>query len=324
MFVEINGKSSQERIVNFGVPQGSILGPYLFLIFINDIAECDLKGDLILYADDTNIFYTANTKEELIFNMQKDLITLQSWFQQNKLVINIEKCNFMVFSKNSIKENMNQHLYFNNQNLFQVFETKFLGLWILHNLDWSTHLNKLYSKISCFIGVFYRTKHLIPYSCKHMLYYSLVHSHLSHLIVIWGYSSSYKLQPLKTVQNRIIKTLFNLPHRTHTTNVYTHTKIFPLSLQLKLNSAMLIHKLINKKIHTTTDIKLNKDVHNYNTRNNNKPYILQRNTSSFGINSCLSRSIQFYNSLEENITNSSTKSFKSKLLVRLRQSCEDL
>ena len=107
-----------------------------------------------------------------------------------------------------------------------------------------------------------------------MLYYSLVHSHLSHLIVIWGYSSSYKLQPLKTVQNRIIKTLFNLPHRTHTTNVYTHTKIFPLSLQLKLNSAMLIHKLINKKIHTTTDIKLNKDVHNYNTRNNNKPYIL--------------------------------------------------
>jgi retron-type reverse transcriptase len=98
-YVELNGIKSRRRLIKFGVPQGSILGPLLFIIFINDITELNLRGMISLFADDTSIFYFGSNPDRLIEDMNWDLSQLNEWLIRNKLIINIKKTNYIIFSK---------------------------------------------------------------------------------------------------------------------------------------------------------------------------------------------------------------------------------
>ena len=315
MFVDINNVHSQEMFVDFGVPQGSVLGPYLFLIYINDICECELNGDLLLYADDTNIFYTADSNQQLSILMQDDLKVLEKWFRANRLTVNADKTNFILFSKLSeIQPNDLSNLNFFKSQITQVQTVKFLGLWLTSNLDWTQHISAINIKICKFIGIFYRIRNVINEKCKRTLYYSFVHSHLTNYIVLWGYSSDNRLQGMKILQNRIIKVLFNIPYRTHTPNVYIQTNILKLDYQLRYSSALLIQKILKQKIHSNTLVLLNSDIHTYDTRNCNKPFITHNSTTTFGTKSFLSKSLKYYNTLSDEIRGIVIiKKFKLKL-----------
>ena len=320
MYVDVNGEYSQEMYVDFGVPQGSILGPYLFLIYINDLAECKLKGEVLLYADDTNIFYTADSTELLYNDMKHDLNILEKWFNLNKLCVNTKKCNFILFSSEHNEVINDDKLNFFGSKLSHVRNTKFLGLHLTYNLDWTNHIADICKKISKYVGIFFRVKDLIPYRCKRLLYFSLVHCHLTYLLTIWGVSSENKLHALKILQNKLIKILFDMPIRTHTSDVYKNTNILSISSQLQFSSSLLIKNLILNKVHTNTAILINRDVHTYNTRNSNRPYTFPKKTTTFGTKSCLNNSLSNYNSLNSDIRNiENVKTFKKKLLQFIKE-----
>ena len=147
-YVSYNSYKSQLNNIKYGVPQGSVLGPLLFLIFINDILNIKSLGHFVLFADDTSITFHANNVVELETNMNNTLKYLDIWLSINKLTINLNKTNFIVFNNDKIKLAIILH----NTRTIQKNSIKFLGVTIDANMNWKIHTNlvkyKLYYDIS--------------------------------------------------------------------------------------------------------------------------------------------------------------------------------
>ena len=141
-YVCINDTSSECMNVTCGVPQGSILGPALFILYINDISML-MKS--IVFADDTNLFYSGDNLSQVCETVSTELGKLHSWFQVNKLSLNIAKTTFMIFGNKQCEDN--HVVSINGMNIKRVYVTKFLGVHIDSRLNWCEHINHIKSKI---------------------------------------------------------------------------------------------------------------------------------------------------------------------------------
>ena len=187
-YVCINDTNSDCMNVTCGVPQGSILGPALFIIYINDMCNVSSLMKSIVFADDTNFFYSKKDLTEVCKTESKELDKLCRWFQVNKLSLNIAKSNFMVFG--NIKCENNHLVSINGMYINRVYVTKFLGVHIDCHLNWTEHINRIKNKNSMNVSVMYRVKHLLTSSALYPLYCSLILPHLNYCCEIWG--NTYK------------------------------------------------------------------------------------------------------------------------------------
>ena len=137
-YVAYGDKTSNHMTIKCGVPQGSILGPTLFLLYINDIKNVSNLLKFIIFADDTNIFHSSDNIEILETTINQELKKLATWFKANKLSLNIDKTSFILFSKKRIRKSIN--IIIDNKAINEVHETKFLGVIIDKNLTWTTHI----------------------------------------------------------------------------------------------------------------------------------------------------------------------------------------
>ena len=138
-FVNYNGYSSSHKKVKCEVPQGSILGPLLFLIYINNLSSASKALDFILFADDTNIFFSHSNLESLSLIVNSELNRLTDWFRANKLSVNIKKSNFMIFRPRQKRQTLDIKVYLSNQEIHQVNETVFLDVVLDEHLTWLPH-----------------------------------------------------------------------------------------------------------------------------------------------------------------------------------------
>ena len=136
------------------MPQGSILGPLLFLLFINDIANSFEILKFIFYADDTNIFYCCEDIQELCEIVNRELLAVVQWFKSNKLSVNLKKTNFIIFGyRAKIKEIKNCEILLDNMKISRTETAKFLGVVIDENLSWKQHINYIEKKIAKSVGI---------------------------------------------------------------------------------------------------------------------------------------------------------------------------
>ena len=159
-YVEIQGGSSNSLSITCGVPQGSILGPILFLVYINDLCKCTKLLKLFLFADDTTILFSLKDINELIKVMNKELEIITDWFKLNKLSLNTAKTNYMIF-KPLKNEEKHLDLVLDTKVVERVHSTKFLGVEIDDKLSWKNHIQQIEKKLSSSIYIMRKIRHKI-------------------------------------------------------------------------------------------------------------------------------------------------------------------
>ena len=238
-YVAFNDCTSDPQNIICGVPQGSILGPLLFILYVNDITFTSNILDFILFADDTAILYLHKDISSKVNMVNEELQEVNNWFKANKLSINASKTNFMILGTphmTSTKAREELNVMLDNTALERVKFTKFLDVLIDECLTWKNHINCISKTISRNIGVMNKLKHYIPYRILHTLYCTLISPYLSYGILIWGNTCKSYLDKLVKLQKWAIRVISNSHYRCHTApsfakcNFLTVTDMYSLEL----------------------------------------------------------------------------------------------
>ena len=196
--VSVNSSLSDFKNIDIGVPQGSILGPLLFIIYVNSLPDCtDCK--CVMYADDTTLLFTASDPTTLQFNMNESLPKIASWFNRNQLTLNTKKTKFMIFgTKNLLRNYCNISINYNNCDIERVDKFKYLGVILDPLLSWSDHIDYVSTIVSKRIGVIRRVKFYLPSTTLIMLANALVFPYFDYCSPVCGLTALLNtLKPCK-------------------------------------------------------------------------------------------------------------------------------
>ena len=183
-YVEINSQKSSKIKISTGIPQGSILGPLLFIIYINDFIKCSDLFKFILYADDTTLI-TPNLSEKNVNHVNHELNKISNWLAHNKLSLNVKKTKFIHFHNINKTIPNNIVLRINNTTIEKTDSFDFLGLTLNENFKWKSHVNKVANKTARYIGVLNKLKTYVPKNILKTIYNSLFYL-ISHMVFWLG------------------------------------------------------------------------------------------------------------------------------------------
>ena len=267
--VKLDSKKSTFLNITCGVPQGSILGPLLFLLYINDMKDAVKYSILHHFADDTNLLCSNPCEKKLRKNVNQDLKSIFVWLCANRLSLNVEKTEFILFRpprKNTIGRFT---LQLNQKTLFESTKVKYLGMILDKTLSWKHHIVELRKKLSRAIGILYKMKkNYCPSKILVSLCYSLFHSHMNYGLCMYGLANDEYTSRIFLLQKRAIRIISNSLYNAHTDPLFSDLNILPFEKCVEYQLSILMWEFDHGKLPVVFS-KYFERAHNkhvYNTR----------------------------------------------------------
>ena len=267
-YTVVNGQTSSNRLITHGVPQGSNLGPLLFLFFINDLPNFSTLFKFIMFADDctisTNIPHNCNLPHfmELI---NSELKSLFNWTNANKLSLNMNKTHFIVFSYRM--EPTLPPVMLGNCEVDRVQKTRFLGVVLDERVSFKPHIDSIAAKLSKTVGILHRIKYLLPPSILRLIYNSFALPHISYGIEIWYSAYKNSTDRIFILQKKAVRAVDNLPYNTHTSSSFKSLNILKLQDLYNLRLSCAVYNSAENHGYGHFSEKLISFTHQHDTRN---------------------------------------------------------
>ena len=225
-FVEYNNHKSTMQNISCGVPQGSILGPLLFLLYINDLPQVSSQLSTIMFADDTNMFMQHSDLKFLEHTVNMQLEQVVKWLSINKLSLNVKKTHVMLFTKKHVIANESAlNIMIGKEVVQLVMKTKFLGVIVDQKLTWQDHINMLCNKIAKGIGILKKVKHKLDRKTLINLYYTFIFPYLTYCNIIWGNAAKVHINRLLVLQKRTLRLIYNVDVRQSSKQLFHNANI---------------------------------------------------------------------------------------------------
>lgn len=305
--VQVNGIQSSGSHVKMGVPQGSILGPFLFLVYINDLPHFvkDLCK-IVLFADDTSLVFNIDRNKQNYDDVNETLAKVLNWFTTNNLQLNAKKTKCIKFTLPNVRNNTCD-INLNGEKLELVDSTVFLGVTLDSKLQWSPHINTLSGRLSSAAYAVWKVRQMTDEETARLVYFSYFHSIMSYGLLLWGRAAD--IESIFILQKRAVRSIYNLGSRASLRERFKEIGILTVASQFIYHCILYVHQNIHL-------FKKRSDTHTFNTRNKNKFSIplfrLQKVHKSF-----MGQSVIYYNKIPENVTNMPLHKFKNHIKVTL-------
>ena len=298
----VNGNSSPVTLIESGVPQGSILGPLLFILMLNDLPEVVKQCKVSLYADDTCLYFSAKDPNILESIINTELSSLSDWFFHNHLLLNVKKCNFMLIgTKAKLRHFDSVKININGTRLGRVTECKYLGVTLDENLSWKAHINQVRNKSLGSLYLLKRSRSFIDEKTALLLYKTIIQSHFDYCSITWMNGNLCDLQRLQTLQNRALRVVLGVDAQYNREALYNTLKIDRLNERWKKQAVTQIHKAIYNLLPESLCSRIALREKYYNVRNNDTIVSLPKPRTNILKRSPFYSASKLFNKLPQNI-----------------------
>ena len=284
--VTVNNITSSPATISCGIPQGSVLGLVLFLLYINDFHQCFDLFDSHLFADDANLIYRHKSLSVLEFDINNELNNIDTCLRANKLSLNIEKSNFVIFHPSQRKITLHVKLLINDTSLMKENCIKYLGIMIDSNLNWKSQISCISKIIKRSIGILSKLRYYVDLSILIKLYYALIYPFLIYGIIIWGNTYHTTIQPLSVLQKKAVRIMTFSKFDEHSSPPFKKLNIIKLIDLIKYHISIFMFKFHNQLLPSVYNSYFTsvENIHSYNSRSTAKKYYyLAKARTNYGL-----------------------------------------
>lgn len=301
---KFNNSQSSLLDTKFGVPQGTVMGPNFFVIYINDITQHIKNCNIQLFADDTLIYFVGNNIQEIVQKINEDMKNLASWLSKNNLCLNVGKTKFMVIKNIGNKLDIKQHpgICIDGEKIEQVKEFKYLGIIIDEHLTFSKHAEYVTSKIARKVNVLGRMRKTLSQWSKTTLYKTLIMPHFNYCPTILLLLNESEIETMQKRQNQALRIILDTSRYANIKSMLNTIGILSVRQSIYLNTLIFIFKMIHGLLprHLLENCVSVRTIHNYETRNADNFYIRTVPRTSDQKN-LFHKGLKLYNELPNNV-----------------------